>query len=113
MNEDAAVGVGVGLGVVILALVFVIIALVRRLTMKGGDTTKSTHMTDISSSRTANELNEDQDDNYDDIANYNQEQIIVQISNTEGSYEQLGRREVEIPHIYETINVDRKRRCTL
>ncbi|OWF46314.1 hypothetical protein KP79_PYT08483 [Mizuhopecten yessoensis] len=108
MNEDAAVGIGVGSGVVILALVVVIIVQTRRRTMKRGDTTSSTHMTDITLSRTANELNNDQDGNYDYEIATHKEQRIAQISNTEGNYEQLGRREVEIPHIYDTTNVDTK-----
>ncbi|XP_021349703.1 cell death abnormality protein 1-like isoform X2 [Mizuhopecten yessoensis] len=107
MNEDAAVGIGVGSGVVILALVVVIIVQTRRLAMKRGDTTRSTHMTDITLSRTAKGLNNDQDGNYDEIATH-KEQSIAQISHTEGNYEQLERREVDVPHMYDTTNVDTK-----
>ncbi|XP_021367171.1 multiple epidermal growth factor-like domains protein 10 [Mizuhopecten yessoensis] len=104
----AAVGIGAGSGVVILVLVIVIIVLARRLTMKRGDTAGASRMTDISLSRTANELNKDQDNTYDEITTQNKEQTIAQISRTEANYEQLGRREVEIPHIYNTTDVDEK-----
>ncbi|XP_021369740.1 multiple epidermal growth factor-like domains protein 10 isoform X2 [Mizuhopecten yessoensis] len=107
-NGDSTVGIGVGSGVVILVLVIVIIVLVRRLTMKRGDTTGSSHMTDISLSRTAKELKQNQDNTYDEIATCNKEQTIAQISHNEANYEQLGRREVEIPNIYETTDVDKE-----
>ncbi|XP_021348520.1 uncharacterized protein LOC110447269, partial [Mizuhopecten yessoensis] len=107
-NEDAAVGIGIGSGVVILALVIVIIVLVKRRTMKRGDTTGSSHVADISLPRTALELKQKQDNTYDEIVTYNKEQTIAQISQNESNYEQLGRREVDIPHIYETTDVDKK-----
>ncbi|XP_021350115.1 cell death abnormality protein 1-like [Mizuhopecten yessoensis] len=107
-NGDSTVGIGVGSGVVILVLVIVIIVLVRRRTMKRGDTTSSSHMTDISLSRTAKELKQNQDNTYDEIATCNNEQTIAQISHNEANYEQLGRREVEIPNIYATTDVDKE-----
>ncbi|XP_021350114.1 uncharacterized protein LOC110448269 [Mizuhopecten yessoensis] len=107
-NEDAAVGIGIVSGLFLLALVILVIVLVRRRTMTRSDTTGSSHMTDISLSRTAIELKQNQDNTYDEIATYNKEQTIAQISHNEANYEQLGRREVDIPNIYETTDVDKE-----
>ncbi|XP_033739088.1 multiple epidermal growth factor-like domains protein 10 [Pecten maximus] len=104
MNEDAAVGIGVGLGVIILVLVIVIVALVRHLSYIQRDTKSPVYMTDVSSSSNEQTLSRNQDHSYINVPN--RVQHFSDISTTERNYEQLGPREVYIPNIYETTNVD-------
>ncbi|XP_021361953.1 scavenger receptor class F member 2-like isoform X2 [Mizuhopecten yessoensis] len=99
----AAVGIGSGCGVVIVVMALVIIVQARRhRSMIHQNTTRSTTMTDISLPRIGQERRTETDGTYAVIGAQETEESITKMSARDSSYEQLGYRERDVPHLYET-----------
>ncbi|XP_021354484.1 uncharacterized protein LOC110450990 [Mizuhopecten yessoensis] len=101
--KAAAVGIGSVFGVVIVALVIVIIVQARRhRSMNNQNTTRSTTMTDISLPSIGQERRAETDGTYAVIGAQERDKNITKMSAGDSSYEQLGYRERDVPHLYET-----------